>query len=187
MTDTLKMTRLLSGNTLLVLVDVQERLYPVMYDKMRLLENTLKLVQGAVALGVPLIVTEQYPRGLGTTLPELKSLIPDFEPLEKMSFSCCGETVFSDSLSAGGRRQVLVAGIEAHVCVYQTSIDLLNAGYEVSLVTDCVSSRTVENRDVAIRRLEQAGVLLTSTEMALFELLGKAGGDTFKALSKIVK
>jgi len=175
------------GNTALVLIDIQEKLWRVAYENELLRDNTLKLVQGLQMLGVPILMTEQYPQGLGATLPEIKDLLPDVRPLEKLSFSCCGDRNFLKALESLNRNQLLITGIESHVCVYQTSIGLLNLGYEVQAVTDCISSRTAANREIGLHRIAGAGGKLTSVEMALFELLKVAGGDKFKALSKIVK
>jgi len=171
----------------LVGIDLQEKLVRAMYQKEKLIDNSCKLISGMHLLGVPVICTEQNPKGLGSTIPEISSLFHDFSPLPKFSFSCCGDPEFRKLIGKPGRNQVLVAGIEAHVCVYQTSVDLLNMGYEVQVITDCISSRTTENLNTAIERLKQEGVKISSTEMALFELLGKAEGNLFKEISKIVK
>ncbi len=172
---------------LLLVVDVQERLLPHIHDGDQALERIVKLVRGVKALGVPALVTEQYPKGLGSTVGPLRVLFDPFEPIEKIAFSCMGEGEVRRRLSESGRRQVLLCGIEAHVCVYQTARDLLDAGYGVHLVVDSVSSRSQRDRKVAIRAVERAGALLTTTEMSLFEMLGEAGSDDFRAISRIVK
>jgi nicotinamidase-related amidase len=174
-------------NTALVLIDIQERLFPVMHDKEDLLRNVVKLVRGARVLEVPIVVTEQYPKGLGPTLPELRELLTDIRPIEKVCFNCCDEDAFCRSLEALGRRQVLLAGIEAHICVYQTAMELSRSGYQVQVVGDGVSSRNPENRVVSLFRLGAAGIGVTSVEMALFELLRVARGEKFKRISEIVK
>jgi nicotinamidase-related amidase len=174
-------------DTVLVLVDVQGKLANVMYEKENLVVNLQKLIRGVKALGVPVVMTEQYPQGLGPTIPEVSGLLPDVKPIAKMSFSCCSDESFMAAFKAVGRKQVLMAGIEAHVCVYQTSLDLLNAGYQVEIVTNAVSSRTGANRNLALKRLMQAGVAITGTEMALFELLKTARSNKFKDISQIVK
>ncbi|MBN1176661.1 MAG: hydrolase [Dehalococcoidales bacterium] len=174
-------------NTVLVLIDFQERLFPVMHDKDRLLRNVLKLIEGAKALGIPIILTEQYPKGLGPTLPEIKELLTDIKPVEKVCFNCCDERAFGESLESLKRKQVLIAGIEAHICVYQTAMALLRDGYEVQVVGDGVSSREPENKLVSLFRMGAAGVSPTTVEMALFELLKVASGDKFKQISNIVK
>jgi nicotinamidase-related amidase len=178
---------LTADNTVLVLIDYQERLFPVMYEKERLLTNVLKLVKGTAALELPIIVTEQYPKGLGPTLPEIKGLIPGFTAVEKVCFSCADEAAFMERLGGLKRKQVLVAGIEAHICVYQTAAALAGAGYQVEVVSDAIASREAENKAVTLARLGQAGITITSVEMALFELLKVAKGDKFKAISAIVK
>jgi nicotinamidase-related amidase len=178
---------LTTGNTALVLIDFQQRLFAVMHEKDKLLRNVLKLVRGAVVLEIPVIVTEQYPRGLGPTLPEIRELLPDVRPIEKLCFSCCDEESFCRSLEALGRRQVLVAGIEAHICVHQTAMALSRAGYQVQVVGDAVASRDPENKLVSLYGLGAAGIGITSVEMALFELLRVALGDKFKRISEIVK
>lgn len=174
-------------NTVIVLIDYQERLFPAMHDKEKLLQNVIKLVKGANALGVPIILTEQYPKGLGPTLPDIMELLPDVTPLEKTCFSCCDEENFNTALGAAGRQQVLIAGIEAHICVYQTALALVHNGYEVQVVKDCISSRDPDNMQVAVEKMAAASIGLTSTETALFELLKVGRGDVFKLISNIVK
>jgi nicotinamidase-related amidase len=178
---------LTTENAVLVLIDFQERLFPVMNAKEKLLQNVVKLIKGAKALEIPVIVPEQYPKGLGPTIPEIKELLPDVKTIEKTCFSCGDSEAFMKTLEALKRRQVLIAGIEAHICVYQTAMALARKGYEVQVVTDCVSSREPENKAVAVQKMTAAGILPTSTEMALFEMLKAAGGDKFKQISNIVK
>jgi len=178
---------LTTDSTVLVLIDFQERLFPVMHDKERLLRNVLKLIRGAKVLEIPIVLTEQYPKGLGPTLPEIKELLPDVKPIEKVCFDCCEEGAFCESLEFLKRKQVLVAGIEAHICVYQTAMALSRAGYEVQVVGDCISSRESENKLVSLLKMGAAGVSPTTMEMALFELLKVARGDKFKQISNIVK
>lgn len=178
---------LTTDNTLLVLVDVQGKLAQLMDGREALFENLQKLVQGVQVLGLPFIWLEQNPAGLGPTIPELAGLLQGQKPIAKFSFSCCGNEAFVAALQATERKQVLLAGIETHVCIYQTAADLLNSGYEVEVVADGVSSRTAQNRQLALQKMQQLGARLTSTEMALFELLGRAEGPVFKAMLKIVK
>jgi nicotinamidase-related amidase len=174
-------------NTVLLLIDFQERLFPVMYDKEKLLQNTVKLIKGAKALEIPVILTEQYPKGLGPTIPEIKELIPEIKPVEKVCFSCTDEESFNKELDALKRRQVLIAGIEAHICVYQTAMVLARAGCQVEPVSDCIASRNPENKATALVKMGAAGISPTTMEMALFELLKVAKGDKFKQISGIVK
>ncbi len=175
------------ANTVLILIDFQERLFPVMYDKEKLLQNVIKLIKGAKVLEIPIILTEQYPKGLGSTIPEVKELIPDVKPVEKVCFSCTDESAFNQALKSLKRKQVLIAGIEAHICVYQTAMALAREGYEVQVVADCIASRDPENRVAALTKMGMAGISPTTTEMALFELVKVAQGDKFKQISSIVK
>jgi nicotinamidase-related amidase len=174
-------------STVLVLIDVQGKLWNVMYEKEALLDNLQKLVKGIRLLGVPTILTEQNPRGLGPTVPELAQLLPDVQPLPKFCFSCWQDSGFHAALAALKRKQVLVCGIEAHICVYQTALELLKNGCEVQVLADGVSSRTAKNRDTALARLQSEGAKLTTVEMALFELLRTAESPLFKELSRIIK
>lgn len=171
----------------LLVIDFQDRLVRVMYEREKLVDNVQRLIKGVQVLGVPIIATEQYPQGLGSTIPEVAQFFANVQPIPKLSFSCCEDERFLKEFKALNLKQILVVGIESHVCVYQTAIDLLNAGYEVQVVSDCVSSRTVENREIGLQRISCAGARLTSVEMALFELLRVARGDKFKEISQIVK
>jgi nicotinamidase-related amidase len=173
--------------TTLIIIDMQERLFPVMHEKEKLLRSVMKLIRGAQVLEIPILFTEQYPKGLGPTLPEIKELVPDFRSVEKVSFNCCDEEVFCQALEALKRKQVLIAGIEAHICVYQTAVALARTGYEVEVVSDCIASRELENKMVALFKMGVEGIKPTTMEMALFELLRVAQGDKFKQISNIVK
>lgn len=175
------------GDTVFALVDVQGRLAQTMADRERLFDNLQRLVKGMRALAIPILWLEQNPRGLGPTIPELAALLTDLQPIPKLTFSCCRCPAFMEALQAVGRRQVLLAGIEAHVCIYQTAMDLQAQGYHVEVVADAVSSRTAQNREIALMRLRDAGISLTSVEMALFELLKVAEGPAFKEILAIVK
>jgi len=174
-------------NTVLVVIDIQESLARVMHEKDALLENLQKTIKGAGILDIPMIVTEQVPEKLGATIPEISPLLDTVSPISKSSFSCCGEDRFMRELNGMKREQILIAGIESHVCVYQTTVDLIRMGYEVHIVTDCISSRTAGNRALGIERMKDEGARPTSTEMALFELLKVAGGDRFRKISRLVK
>ena len=174
-------------STVLVVIDVQEKLIGVMFNKEELIENLEKLIRGVQVFNIPIIVTEQYPHGLGPTVPQLSRLIPDIPPLSKLSFSCCEDENFLKKLKTFERRQVLVSGIEGHVCVYQTVRDLIDSGYEVYVVTDAISSRTPENKEIGLNLMREMSAVLTSTETALFEMLKIAKGENFKAISQIVK
>ena len=173
--------------TALLLIDIQERLTRVMTDKESLVASLQKLIKSVKVLGLPILLTEQYPRGLGPTIPEVASLLLDIKPLVKMSFSCCGDEGFIRELKSLKRDQILAAGFETHVCVYQTVADLLNDGYEAQVVADCVSSRTRENKALALDRMKDIGASITTVEMAVFELLRTAESQKFKEISQIIK
>lgn len=167
----------------LVVVDVQEAFRPAVGEFDAVAANTAVLVQGARALGIPIVVTEQYPEGLGATVPEVASHLDGVEPVAKTVFSAAR----ADGFSLDGRDQALVCGIEAHVCVQQTAQDLLDAGVEVHVAADAVTSRTALNRRLGLEKMEGSGAVVTSTEMALFELVERAGTPEFKTIQKLVK
>ncbi|MCY2929644.1 MAG: isochorismatase family protein [Planctomycetota bacterium] len=177
---------LTTDKTLLVIVDIQDKLARVMPERDALAQSASRLIRGANALGVPILFTEQNPAGLGPTVAELRPLLPG-EPIVKRAFSCCGERAFVQALRAAGRRQILLAGIETHVCVYQTARDLRADGYDVEVVVDAVASRTPANRALGLEKIRAAGAAVTSVEAALFELLAVAEGPAFKEILKIVK
>jgi nicotinamidase-related amidase len=176
-----------SAETILLVVDVQEKLARAMPGRDEMVHRTRQLVEGTRVLGVPALFTEQNPRGLGPTLPEIAALVPDFRPVEKTSFSCCGSAGCMQQLRHSGRRDVVVAGIETHVCVYQTVVDLLAEGFRVEVVADACASRTAENRQIGLERCRRAGAAVTSVEILLFELLKAAEGPLFKEILRIVK
>jgi nicotinamidase-related amidase len=173
----------------LVVVDVQERLFNAMDAERRddMVANVKILVSAAQRLGVPVLVTEQYPKGLGRTLPELKALLGDTPPFEKTAFSCAGADGFVDRLRATGADHVLLAGIEAHVCVLLTALDLLGRGLKVTIVADAVCSRRPISLETGLAEARQAGVVITSTETVVFRLLGSADNDAFRELSKLLR
>ena len=171
----------------LIVVDIQGNLAHLMHMKEILFKNVQKLIKGIQILGVPILWLEQNPRGLGPTIPEIADLLSNIQPISKMSFSGCRNDRFMQALEALNRKQVLIAGIEAHVCVYQTAVDLVDLGYEVQVVTDAVSSRNVEDKEIGLQKMRCAGVSLTSVETALFELLKVAEGEQFREIIKIVK
>jgi isochorismate hydrolase len=158
-----------------------------MHHKDALLENLCKLLKGIRILNVPVLITEQNPAGLGPTVPEITTLLPGVTAIPKFAFSCCREPRFMESFQSLARKQVLLTGIESHVCVYQTSLDLLRLGCEVQVVADCVSSRTEANIKLALERMRDEGGKLTGTEMALFELLRVAEGERFKEINRLVR
>ena len=175
-------------NAALIVIDVQGKLAQLMQGKDALFENLGKVIRGAQILELPIFWNEQLPEKLGPTIPEVAALLaPAQRPLAKATFSCCGNPAFLEALQKAGRSQVLLAGIEAHVCVYQTCLELLDLQYEVHLVADAISSRTTENRGIALERMRGAGAIVTSVEMALFELLRVAEGPKFREMLKIIK
>ncbi|MFW5695733.1 MAG: isochorismatase family protein [Alkalispirochaeta sp.] len=180
--------RVTRDNTVATIVDVQERLHPHMYDADRVLTKIRTLIGGLAVLEVPILATEQYPKGLGPTVEPVQDALGDqFTPIIKSAFSCCDEPAFSDRLGELGRRTVLIAGIEAHVCVLQTTLDLLESGYDPVVVLDATSSRNARDQEIAARRIEREGGRITSVESVLFEIARVSGTDQFKAISKLVK
>ena len=175
-----------ADDTVLLVTDVQGKLAQLMHNKAELFENIARLVKGANVLAVPVIWTEQNPDKLGPTIADLSVLI-DSPPVPKLSFSCCGEDRFMRELEALNRRQVLICGIESHICVYQTVAGLIERGYGAHAVADAISSRTPDNREIGLHRMTDAGASITSVEMALFELLQVAAGDRFRAILQLVK
>ena len=171
----------------LVVVDVQGKLAQLMHGRDVLFANIQILIKAAKILDIPIIWCQQCPDSLGPTVPQIAELLTDNKPIDKVSFSCCGEEKFNDELNSLARKQVLLCGIEAHVCIYQTAVDLLQKEYNVDVIADAVSSRTQENKQLAINRMANEGVKICCTEMALFELLRTAEHPQFKQIAKLVK
>ena len=180
----LRITRAKAG---LVVVDIQERLLPLIFEKERLVRNAVLLLKGAAILGLPVLVTEQYRKALGATTPEVAAAIAGFAPMEKVTFSACGAAGFNAALKAKGVSEVILCGMEAQVCVSQTCLDLLHQGLRVFIVADAVSSRTAENHRLGVERMRDAGAVVVSTEMVLFELLEKAATEEFKQILALVR
>ena len=176
-----------SEESVLVVIDVQGKLVHVVEDSPLILANIQKLIMGAQALNIPVILTSQVPQKLGTTAPEITELLPEVEPISRTSFSCLREVQFMVRLNELACKQIVLCGLEAHICLYQSALDLLEAGYEVYYVVDAVSARVAVNRQVAITRVKAAGVKLTTVEMLLFEMLRDARHPAFKAVAKIIK
>lgn len=174
-------------HTALLIIDVQGNLAHAMDQKESLFRNLSILIRGVQILQIPIILTEQIPEKLGATIPEIAQWLPNVPPIPKKSFSCYGDEQFRNTLARLSRTHILIAGIESHVCVYQTVADLIDQGYHVQVVADAVSSRTAQNRAIGLDRMKATGATLTSTESALFELLGVAEGPAFKEIIKIVK
>lgn len=172
----------------LVLVDLQTRLLQAMSNRDKLLRQCEILIKAARTLSVPLLTTEQYPQGLGHTDPLLaEALPPDVTPVDKSCFSCCGAKHFTTAMNASNREQVILAGIEAHVCVLQTALDLVQQGKTVFVVADATDSRSRDNKQLALERMRQAGVIITSTESVLFEWLRDARHEQFKSVTALIR
>jgi len=171
----------------LVVVDIQERLMAAMDKREKLYRNSITMIEAAKVLGLPIVVTEQYPKGLGPTVSEIRGVLPSYSPIEKITFGCCGEERFMQEMKSVGRGQVILIGSETHVCVLQTCLGLLQEGYVVHTVRDAVCSRTKENFLTGLEIMREAGAVITSVEAALFQLLYKAGSEEFKTISRLVK
>lgn len=179
--------RITRQNTSGLIVDIQERLFPVMWEKERLLKNCQLFIQGLLKLNVPVTVTQQYTRGLGETIEGIKTVFTDFNYIEKREFSCCDEPSVIEKLRQEQAKNVLICGIESHVCVLQTAIDLKESGFNPVVVIDGVSSRTTESIDMAKERFRYEGIMMTSVESILFELTRTSAAPEFKAISNLVK
>jgi len=177
----------LEGATL-VIIDMQEAFRSTITDFTEVAQRIATATRAALLLGVPVIVTEQYPRGLGHTAEEIKAALPDdLKVTEKTAFSSCGASAFITRLDESGAKQVLVCGIEAHICVNQTTHDLLARGLQVHLLTDCISARTPQNKKIGIEKMQQGGALVSSVEMALFELMSDAKHEKFREIQGLIK
>ncbi len=170
----------------LILIDIQARIMPAVAGAEVMLRNAMILRDAAMALDVPIVITEQYPAGLGSTLPEVTAGF-DASVFEKREFSAWANADFATFLKAEPKTQMILAGVEAHVCVLQTALDLVGAGYEVFLVADAVASRKVESREIALERMRAVGTHIVTTEMVAFEWLRTAADPAFRVVSKLVK
>lgn len=174
----------------LLIIDIQERLAPAIHDQASVIDRTLILIQAAAEMNMPVVMTEQYPRGLGATVPAIRDLLaerlPEVRPFEKLTFTALTPEVAA-ALSATGRKKVIVVGMETHVCVFQTVRHLLSEGYQVFLPRDAVSSRTAENRENALQQMAAMGAVITNSETVIFDLLKVAGTPLFKTISKLIK
>lgn len=171
----------------LVVVDVQGKLAMLMHGRDALFKNIRILIQAAKILDIPILWCQQVPAALGPTVPEIAELLAGSEPINKASFSCCGHDQFISKLNSINRRQVLLCGIETHVCIYQTAVDLKEMGSTVNVIADAVSSRTLDNKQIALSKMQTMGIGIWSTEMALFEMLKTADHPKFKQIAKLVK
>ena len=171
----------------LVVVDVQGKLAQLMHDRQALFKNFQILIKAAQILNITILWCQQCPDSLGPTVPEIAQLLAESEPINKAAFSCCGAEQFNARLNELARNQVLLCGIETHVCIYQTAIDLLRKGFNVNLIADAVSSRTSQNKQIAINKMNAEKINISCTEMALFELLKTAEHPQFKQIAKLIK
>ena len=182
------MARINRNNTRAVMIDMQDRLLAAMPEKEKLMQNTEKLLKGLKVLGVPVTVTQQYTKGLGSTEESLMKASGAETYFDKIAYSCWSDTAIREEWQKDRERTVfLLFGVESHICLWQTARDLVEAGYSVQIVCDCISSRKPFDQEIALRRLESIGVTLTTAEACLFEMLERAGTDEFKAISKLVK
>ncbi len=170
-------------NTALVVIDLQEKLLPVMHNREELIQNARKLVQFARMVDIPVVVTEQYPRWLGATMPEIKDLIPDYQPIKKVSFSATDCEDFSKRIE--GYSQIILTGVETHICICQTALNL-SSFKKVHIIADAVSARTVENHQIGLNKCASAGCIISSTETAMYEILKKAGTGLFKSVRHLL-
>ncbi len=179
--------RIKAENTAILVIDYQERLVPAMHNSDDLIKKSTMLLKGMAVLGVPAIVSQQYPKGLGQTIPEITEALGENVVLDKTSFSVCQDDALMAALRICGKSNIAICGMEAHVCVLQSLIDLKALGFEPILVADCISSRNPYDKEVAITRAIQEGAAITTAEALLFELTEGAGNKNFKAISKLVK
>lgn len=179
--------RITRQNTTGLVIDIQERLFPVMWEKEKLLQNCRLLLQGLSGLSVPVVVTQQYTRGLGETIEGIKAALPQFSFIEKQAFSCCDELAVVGKLNELKTKNVILCGIESHVCVLQTAIDFKEMGYNPVVVIDCISSRNPESLEIAKERFRYENIMMTSAESILFELTRTSGAPEFKTISNLVK
>jgi nicotinamidase-related amidase len=178
---------LTAQNTCLILIDIQEKLLSLMNAPEQVVKNTSVLIQVAKALDIPILWCQQVPKALGPTVGELSSLLAGVEPINKTSFSCGGDERFIEQIDALKPRTAILCGIEAHVCVFQTAMDLIQHGLYVHVVADATSSRTQGNRGIGLNRMAKEGAVISSTEMLLFELLRNAKHEKFRELAKLIK
>lgn len=174
-------------DAVLLIVDIQERLATVMKKRDEVVTNCLQLIELAKMLRIPVVVTEQYSKGLGPTVAEIRDALPTYQPIEKMTFSCCEEPHFLTEIKKLGKKTVILTGMETHICVLQTCIGLLAEGFNVHLVRDAACSRTKENWETAIEFMRDVGAAITCTETVMFQLLRVAGTEEFKVISKRIK
>lgn len=173
--------------TALIIIDVQERLFKKVEDRDKIAGNICRLIQFANILGIPIVLTEQYPEGLGPTIHRIRELIPNVKPIEKIEFSCMASREFRRRISEINVKNLVLTGIEAHICVAQTAIEAITSGYKVYVVYDAISSRHREDKAIAIERMKQHGAYIITSEMLMYEVLRRAGTTEFKEILKLVR
>ena len=183
------LSRMEREEAVLIVVDVQDALMRKMDQEVgkNLIRNIQTLLTFAKEMALPILMTEQYPKGLGKTIPEIKTKVETIFPIEKLSFSCCGVETFNEKLNQSGRKKVILTGIETHVCVLQTANDLIQKGYGVHAVADAICSRRKLDWEVGLRWMEKRGAMISTTEIIAFQLLKEAGTEEFRGLSKLFK
>ena len=174
-------------HTGVVIIDVQEKLMQVMGQKQKVLDNIIRLLHLSQLYRLPVILTEHYRKWLGPTLPVIVEALPYYNPIDKMHFNCCDVGAFNDRLNSEGLRNIIVTGVESHICIFQTCVSVLEKGYSVHIPQDAVDSRTDENWRVGLRLMEKAGAVITSTEAIIYQLLKKAGTKEFNKILKIIR
>lgn len=179
--------RIKAEDSAAIVVDIQDKLLPLISQNEILVKNVITLINGLKIHQIPIIVTQQYTKGLGETNASIKSAIGEYEHIEKLSFSCCGEPVFMSKLKEINKKFVILMGIETHVCVLQTALDLLSNGFVPVVIEDCVSSRNMNDKNTAIERMRSSGAVISTKESVLFELTEVSGTDKFKAISRLIK
>ncbi len=179
--------RITAENTIGLIIDLQEKLVPVMDGSDFLLQQNEMLIHGLQELEIPLLLTQQYTKGLGETVPRIKSILKEFSPIEKVDYSCYQVAEFVEKCKELKAKNIIISGIESHVCVLQTAVDLKDAGFNPIVVLDAVSSRSLDHVDIAADRFRHEGIMVTSVESILFELTATAANPHFKAISKLVK
>jgi nicotinamidase-related amidase len=175
------------ANTGLIIIDVQEKLMQVMGRKQSIIENIKKLLLLSKLFKLPVILTEQYPKWLGSTVPEIIESLPVYKPISKLYFNCCDEEAFNEQLNSVDLKTIILTGVESHICIFQTCTSLLEKGYQIHLPQDAIGSRTNENWHVGIELSKKAGAFITSTETVIYQILKKAGTKEFKQMLKVMK
>lgn len=174
-------------NAVLVIIDIQDRLAAAMKVKDEVIKNCQNMIELSKMVNFPIVVTEQYPKGLGQTVTEIKDALPAYQPIEKLTFNCCENPAFLSEIKKLNKKNIILTGMETHICVLQTCIGLLNEGFNVHIVRDAVSSRAKENWKTGIEFMRDAGAVITCTETVLFQILKVAGTEEFKAISRRIK